>query len=161
MGIPLAGNLPEAAGKQCFALQGVIEQICTIPGLASTPLCADGTATGNSLTGNNRKGGTGGTAGTLDPAAEANAINEVKGLLNSVLGALSSATGSTATPGLTQPGASPSAEPQPKTGLAGLLAGLGLGRPATGYDKKKVDEAMTRLEGLAGAGRLLLQGVYS
>ncbi len=155
----LCGNLPEAAGQQCFALQGVIEQICTVPGLSSTPLCADGTAIGgNGLTGNNRKGG---TAGTLDPAAEANAINEVKNLLGSVLGALSNATGSTATPGLTEPGASPTTEPQPQGGLAGLLAGLGLGRPAPGYDKKKVDEAMTHLEGLAGAGRLLLQGVYS
>jgi len=159
----VCGNLPEAAGKQCFALQSVVNSICAIPGVASSPLCADGSAPSAAAAGSSRKGSSSGAApGTLDPAAEANAINQVKSLLGSIMGALSNATGSTSTPGTTAPpGASPSAEPQTKTGLAGLLASLGLGRPATGYDQKKADQAMTRLEGLAGAGRLLLQGVYS
>ena len=158
----VCGSLPEAAGKQCFALQSVINSICSIPGVASTPLCADGSATNTSNTANSKtRKGSGTSTGTLDPEAEANAISQVKDLLGSVLGALSNATGSTSTTTPPSPGASPSAEPQTKTGLAGLLASLGLGRPATGYDQKKADDAMTRLEGLAGAGRLLLQGVYS
>jgi len=155
----VCGSLPEAVGQKCFGLQSIVNSICAIPGVSSTPLCNDGTAITSGLTGNTKKGGT--TNPLNDPAAEANAVNEVKNLLGNIFSALSGATGSTGTPSSgASPGATPSAEPQTKTGLAGLLASLGLGRPATGYDKKKVDEAMTRLEGLAGAGRLLLQGVY-
>jgi virulence factor Mce-like protein len=159
----VCGNLPDKAKQAlCQGLQQVLGSICAIPGVSGSPLCNDGTATG-AVAGGNRKAAAlpGGT--TLDPAAEANAVNEVKNLLDNIFAALSGS--SATTPGLTGLGGSPGATPSPGTrgpvDLGQLLSGLGLGRPAPGYDKQQVDEAMTRLRGLAGAGRLLLQGVYS
>lgn len=157
----VCGNLPEQAKQAlCQGLQQIVGSICAIPGVSGSPLCNDGTATG-AVAGANRKAAAlpGGT--TLDPAAEANAVDEVKNVLNNIFAALSGA-GSQATPGL---GGSPSATPSQGTSgpvdLGQLLSSLGLGRPAPHYDQRQVDEAMTRLQGLAGAGRLLLQGVYS
>lgn len=161
------GNVPAQLTALCGALNSVSTGICAIPGLSTSPLCDDGSASSSPVS-NLKKSLSQASSGT---SADQNAADQVRALLGNLFGtgglgssSSSSASGSS--------GASSGASPSPSSpssgtgattgsGLSGLLSGLGLGRTAPAYDRKSMSTTVDRLHGLAGVGTLLLQGVYS
>ena len=177
-------SVPEQVEPVCGILDSLNSGLCGLPGLSTSPLCVipgveSDTATSNAKAASkNAKKAAAGSAGSNDTgvgsaAADQNALSQVTDLLGNLFGSdllglgagdSTGATGSTGTgtaSGDPSAGASPGAGSSAGTLLGGLLSGLGLGRPAPAYDKAAVTAATRRLESLAGAGRLLLQGVYS
>jgi virulence factor Mce-like protein len=153
--IRVCKSTPLAQG--CAALEPVVNGLCALPGLASTPLCTDGAPPA--------QGQTSGSTGTKSssPKTDADVQNALQNAIQSLLGG-----GKKSAP----PSSGPSPSPSPSAsgsggsgtgGLGGLLHALGLGRAGLGpaFQTAAAHDVFT-LAGPGydtGIGTLLFQGV--
>jgi virulence factor Mce-like protein len=147
----------------CAALEPVVNGLCALPGLSTTPLCTDGAPAQQGAASNGtKKPTTPATPGTQADVQHA-LQNAIQGLIGG--GSASSGSGGTQPPSATGggSGASGGSGSSGSGGLGGLLHSLGLGRAGLGpaFQTAAAHDLFTFAGGGydTGIGTLLFQGV--